>query len=201
MYTQFRAKIAGPTLIMHNGQTADPLNGYAKLMKSITGNRKKTDADYERLARIEYEAGLYLNSNKQVILPSRVIEAALVEGAKTQKQGQQALAGLFVDADAVLEYAGGPLTVEKLINSEAHRLCVPVVVGQAKTMRTRPMFADWSIEFLVSINTDIADERSLRQWIEKAGGLKGLGDWRPRYGRFELKAFAAASVPANLKVA
>lgn len=197
MYQTFNVTIGGPTLIMHNGQTADPLNPYAKLMKTITANRKKTDADYERLASIEFEAGLYLNKQKAVVLPSRVLESTIVEGARTQKEGQQALAGMFVDADAEFNYDGGPLSVEKLIASPDHRLVVPVVVGQAKTMRTRPMFKDWTASFPVSINTDIANPERLKQWLEKAGGLKGIGDWRPRYGRFVLKELTEVKAKAK----
>jgi hypothetical protein len=101
-YLQYECELSGDSLIMHNGQTADPLNSFSKAMKEISGKRKKTDADFEALANIEYQAGLYLNAKGQVIIPSRVLESVLVEGAKKSKEGKLALSGMFVDTDAIL---------------------------------------------------------------------------------------------------
>ena len=44
-YQKIQVTIGGDKLIMHNGQTADPLNKYAKLLKAVTSDkaRKKTD--------------------------------------------------------------------------------------------------------------------------------------------------------------
>ena len=41
-------------MLLHNGQMANPLNKWAKLMKQISSKRAKTDADYEEMARIEF---------------------------------------------------------------------------------------------------------------------------------------------------
>lgn len=47
-------------LLMHDNKAANPLNPYAKAMKALTGKRKKTDDDLAEIARIEWEAGLYI---------------------------------------------------------------------------------------------------------------------------------------------
>lgn len=188
-YIKHRVTIGGTTLLMHNGQTADPLNKFAKAMKAVSGKRKKTETDYEELARIEYEAGLYLNSKSQVILPSRVLEAHICEAARKSKEGKQALAGLFVDNDAILNYEGGPMTVKQLIASDAHRLVVGVRVQQSRVMRTRPLFTDWTATFDVSLLADAANSDSLKQWLVAGGVMVGLGDYRPRYGRYDVRKF------------
>ena len=90
-YKQYLVELAGDSLIMHSGQTADPLNHFTKALKEISSKRKKTDADFEAMANIEYQAGLYLNKNREVIIPSRVLESVLVEGAKKSKEGKIAL--------------------------------------------------------------------------------------------------------------
>ena len=54
-------------MIVHNGQTADPLNRFAKELKQVTGKRKKVDSDYEELARIEFYAGLYMGKDGPII--------------------------------------------------------------------------------------------------------------------------------------
>lgn len=188
-YLKHKVTIGGSTLLMHNGQTADPLNKYAKALKAVTSDkaRKKTDEGIIEMGRIEMEAGLYLNAKKQVILPSRVIEAHLAEAARKTKEGKVALAGMFVDTDGVLEYEGGPLSVAKLLDSEAHRLTCAVVVGQAKVMRVRPLFTNWTSSFEVSILEEMAGTSTLETWLRNGGNFVGLGDWRPRYGRYAVK--------------
>ena len=200
-YQQFSVSVAVPSLIMHSGQTADPLNRYAKAMKALSGKRAKTDADHEALARLECEAGLYLNGKGEVIIPGRVIEAMIAEGAKKSKEGKIALSSTFVDNDPVISYDGGPLTVEQLLDSDQHRLAVPVRVGQAKVVRTRPIFRDVRFTFLVSLETSLANEAQLRRWIEAGLNQVGIGDWRPRHGRGELISFGLAQQPEFLKAA
>lgn len=202
-YAKYRVTIGGSTLLMHNGQTADPLNKYSKAMKEITADRqrKKTDEGIAELARIEYEAALYLNAKRQVILPSRILEAHISEAARKTKEGKVALAGMFVDTDGILEYEGGPLTVEKLLDSEEHRLTVPVCVNGSRVVRTRPLFRNWKTTFEVSILEEMVSANSLKTWLENGGNFVGIGDYRPRYGRYELLKFEAAAQPKKLKAA
>ena len=194
-YTQYDVVLQGDSLIMHNGQTADPLNPFSKAMKEISGKRKKTDTDYEAMANIEFKAGLYVDAKNNVIIPSRVLEATLVVGAKKSKEGPLALSGMFVDTDATFTYDGHPMTLDELLNSPEHRLCVAVRVGMAKVMRTRPHFKNWTAKFKVSLNSDVANEGQLRRWVEDAGAYVGIGDYRPRHGRYEIGEFAAAKKP------
>lgn len=190
-YIKHRITIAGEKLIQHNGQTADPLNKYTKAMKTITSDRalKKTDEGIAELMKIEFEAGLYLNAKKQVIIPSRILEAHIAEAARKTKEGKSALAGMFVDTDAILAYDGGPLTVKELIASDEHRLTVGVGVNNARIMRTRPLFSNWSATFDVSVLSEMAGSKTLETWITNGGKFVGIGDYRPRYGRYEIQQF------------
>jgi hypothetical protein len=147
------------------------------------------------MANIEYQAGLYLNNKGQVIVPSRVLESVLVEGAKKSKEGKLALSGMFVDTDGILEYEGGALSVKQLLDSPEHRICVAVRIGMSKVMRTRPHFKNWRTTFKVSVNEQVANEAQLKRWLEDAGAYVGIGDWRPRHGRYELENFNAVRQP------
>jgi hypothetical protein len=189
MYAQFDVSFSLSSFISHSGQTADPLNRYAKALKEVSSKRKKTEADFEQLAKIEFEAGLYLNKAGQVIIPGRVIEAALAEGAKKSREGKAALSSTFVDNDPVIEYDGGPLSLQELLLSEEHRLAVPVRVGTARVVRTRPIFHNVRGTFRVSLETSLANEAQLRRWIDDALNQVGIGDWRPRHGRGEVTNF------------
>lgn len=196
-YVKVSVTIGGDQLIMHNGQMSDPLNMYAKRLKEVTADRarKKTDEGILEMGRIECEAGLYLNSKKQVILPSRVLEAHISEAARKTKEGKLALSGMFVDTDGVLSYAGGPLTVAQIVDSEEHQLRLPVVVGQAKVMRVRPYFKDWSATFQVSVLEEVVSPSRLQTWLLNGGAFVGLCDYRPRYGRYELRKFEIMKAP------
>lgn len=194
-YQSYKVETMLSTFISHNGQTADPLNAYAKAMKEVSSKRKKSEADFARLAEIEYEAGLYLNKNREVIIPGRLFEALIAEGAKKSKEGKIALSSTFVDCDAVISYDGGPLTVDELIQSDYHRLSVGVRVGQAKVIRTRPIFHNVRAAFDVSLETSLANESQLRRWIVDGLNQVGMGDWRPRHGRGEMTVFERAVVP------
>jgi len=65
---QYKLSASAPVL-MHNGQTADPLNKWSKSIKEISSKRNKVESDYEEMARLEFMAGLYLDANGP-ILPS-----------------------------------------------------------------------------------------------------------------------------------
>ncbi len=198
MYKKFKAVIHLADLIQHNSQLANPLNQIARAMKEISGKRNKTEADHAKLAELEFRGSLYLNAQGEVVLPGRLLEAGIHAGAKKHKQGPSALAAVFVDNDPVIEYDGGPLSVDELLESDAHRLVVPVKVGQARVMRTRPIFHNVRAEVALSLDTEICDPDALRLWLESMLNRVGIGDWRPRHGRGELVSFKAVKAPVEV---
>ena len=189
-YERYKATIKGSTLVMHNGQTADPRNQFSVAMKQISKKRVKADEDYDGMANLEFQAGLYINKDRKVVIPGRVFEAALVNGAKKTKEGKVALACMFVDNDAVLQFEGDTKTLEELAADPKYSLCVAVKIGQAKVMRTRPFFEDWRATFEISIDTSNMAEMQLERWLKDCGTSVGICDWRPRHGRFEIVEFS-----------
>jgi len=158
-------------------------------MKAITSNRKKTDADIDELARLEFMGGLYLNKYKRVILPKHVVEACLIGrggAARKEKSGQAAAAGLFVPDDALLEY-DGPEDPEELWKDERFVFEAMVKVQTSKVARTRPIFDEWSAYISILYNEDLLNESQIIRWMDVAGAEVGLCDWRPRYGRFDVE--------------
>lgn len=173
-------------LLLHNGQLADPGNNFTQAIKKISGKRKKVDADFEEMARLEFLGGLYTN-NGNVVIPGFVIEASLIGrggAARSEKMGRVAASSVFIPEDSVLEY-DGPKTPDKLWEDESFRHKSLVKVGQARIMRTRPYFAEWTAETEVLYNPDVVDREMVIHWMEYAGDYVGLCDWRPRFGRFD----------------
>lgn len=173
-------------LIVHNGQLADPLNKYSRLLKDVTSKRKKTDADHEEMARIEFEGGLYWDDKEGPVMPQDCIEATICAGAKKSRIGKDVQAAVFVKDDVVPIRYDGPRTVEGLWKDRARFVMRKAVkVTTSKVMRTRPMFpTGWKITFTVDFDDSIINEAAIKKAMIDAGALVGLCDWRPRFGRF-----------------
>ena len=169
-------------LIMHNGQLADPLSVHAKQSKQISSKRKKTDADHEQMAKIEFLGSLYM-TDKGPALPAENIEACLIDGAKKVRRGPDAKAGLYCLQHAPLVYKG-PKDPEKLWEDKKFRNRVGARVQRARIMRTRPIFNIWSVVVHLEFEDEILNQSDVVEFAQKAGSVVGIGDWRPKYGRF-----------------
>ncbi len=182
--TEFHIRGITP-LLMHNGQLADPLNEYAQALSRLTKKRNKTDDDHRAARRAEWIGGLYVDENGEPCLPGEVIEGALTDGAKTLKLGQAAKGGLIVDGNFALVYKG-PRAADELWEHGGFKKLAGVKVQKARVIRCRPMFAEWACRFTVEWDPElIKNERQLGEIVECAG-RKGIGDWRPKFGRFEV---------------
>jgi len=169
-------------LLMHNGQTADPTNKWAKALKQVSSKRVKTDADYEEMARIEFLASLYMDANGP-ILPPNMIDAVIVNAAKKSKEGQVAKSGCFCLNVARLDY-DGPRITDELVADDNFRFVAIVRVGMARVARTRPVFREWSANVRLHIEPTLVNVARVDEWMRVAGTQIGIGDWRPQYGRF-----------------
>lgn len=173
-------------LLMHNGQLADPLNKFAREMKRVSGKRKKVEADHEELAKLEWHGSLYMHSG-QPCLPGEMIEAAFISAAKKSRLGQQAKAGIISDGFWRIEYPDAPRSLDELWADENYRLSVGVRVQSSRVIRTRPIFRDWSAEISIDFLPDQFDRGNVIETVAVCGRLVGLGDWRPRFGRFRVE--------------
>lgn len=167
---------------MHNGLMADPANKYTREMKAISGKGKKTEADHEEMARIEFYGGLYMNENGPII-PLHVIESTVIAGAKKSKDGIKAKSGVFCLKDAELEY-DGPRTAAELWADGSYRFSALVRVMSARIVRTRPIFKEWAATIELSVEDTVVSPSAVDGWLTAAGTQVGIGDWRPQHGRF-----------------
>lgn len=184
-YNRLNFRITGVSpLVMHNGQLANPMNRFAKDIRSISGKRRKTEADYEELARLEWLGALYLSSGEPC-LPGELVEGCIVRGAVSKKRGKQAKAGVLCLGAFPLQYEG-PRKPLELWEREDFRLTAGVKVGASRVMRTRPIFRDWAADIEVRFNPALLNGSEVAEFLIAAGELEGIGDWRPRFGRFEV---------------
>jgi len=167
---------------MHAGRLADPLDPIAQDLAKITAKRPKTIADLQEIGRREWFGSLWLEGGKPCI-PGEALEATFIDAARTRRRLRAARAGLMVSNAALLEHEG-PSSLDELWRSESFRLRHPVRVGNSKTMRTRPRFGSWGAEFEVTFLASLLDRAEILELYAVAGFSVGLGDWRPRYGKF-----------------
>lgn len=172
-------------LLMHNGQTADPLNKWSKLIKQISSKRQKTDSDHEEIARLEFLASLYMSIDGPVI-PSYMVDAVLVAGARKTKEGTIAKSAVFCTEHSPLQYAG-PRTADDLWADERFRFSSIVRVQNARIARMRPKFDEWSAVVSVKYEPSLVNASRIDEWFNVAGSQIGLGDWRPQHGRFDVQ--------------
>lgn len=172
-------------MLMHNVQLSDPLNEWTKHCKKISSKRNKTDADHEELSKREFKGSLYLDEDGEPCIPDYVLEACIIEGAKKFKLGKQARAGIYVTNHAKLVY-DGPKNPDKMYK-EGYCLRTSVKVQRNRVIRTRPKIpTGWEAEFTVNIIDDVISENDVSRAIKRAGEVAGVGDWRPKFGLFEI---------------
>jgi hypothetical protein len=197
---EYKVRIVGVRpLILHNVQLADSLNDYTKRINELTAapaKVKKTEEHQMKLARIEFEGSMYLGPKGEQTMPGENIMRAIRDGGAEQRNGKRLEAVVQVAEDAVpIEYEG-PRDVEELFNAKGpggyvfrfRKQAKPR--GQGVVLRTRPRFPEWALSFTLRLVLGAGiGEKNIRDALEDAGQLKGLGDWRPRYGLFVVDTF------------
>lgn len=172
---------------MHNGRLCDPLDEFSRAMQKISRKRNKTDADHEHLAKLEFLGSLWLAGEPlRPVLPGEAIQACLIEGAKKVRSGPAAKAGLLCENHAVLEY-DGPADAHALWECDKFRLRSRCKIKQNRVIRTRPIFWHWSARVTMEYEDTLLDADQLYEFATRAGFEVGIGDWRPRYGRFRVE--------------
>ncbi len=170
-------------LLMHSARLADPWDDTARAMKKISAKRKKTDDDHLEMARLEFMGSMYWDGDHFVI-PAQNWESAIIEAAKKTKQGPLAKSGVMVPSPTVVK-AQGPKTPEARWAAKCFDRR-PAKVGASRIMRTRPKFDHWSTTLTVQFDPEILDKGDLCSMVALLGRQIGIGDYRPKFGRFEV---------------
>jgi hypothetical protein len=179
-------------LLMHNGRLADPLDEFSQKLKELNRPKDKTPAQYQEIERVEYEGGLYMDDELGICQPTDNLWACIIRGARKARLGKAAESSLIVEgipgkghASAVrLEYSG-PKTAEGMFANKKFVSRVGIRIQKSRIMRVRPMIpAGWKLHFQVKFDPEVIKASDALKAMLDAGSLIGLGDWRPRYGRF-----------------
>ena len=181
-------KISGKSpFLMHSDRFANPLDPLAKAHKELTSKRKKTDDDHIAIARSEFIGGCYWRKDRGFFLPAQNLDACLIAAAKMQKLGTHFKRGVQVVEDELPFLGFEKKTPEQLWDNPDFIDCRGVKVGTSKIMRYRPIFRTWSMVANVAVDEEVVNINEVKKAITDAGALIGLGDYRPRFGRFNVE--------------
>lgn len=175
-------------LIMHSLQGLDPQNPLTRRAKEINAKRtKKTDADLEELVEIDFMQGCYYSKDPGFYIPAPNVLACIRDGAKAERKGKNVESGFVVLGEKIplILPMNEPQTPDGRFKAGLFNQA-GVRVSQARVLRTRPIFHDWAMEFQALMDTGVLNGQDLQRAIVTAGLRKGLGDWRPAFGRFRL---------------
>lgn len=174
-------------LVMHNSRLVNPFDEYTRQLKSLTSKRGKTEDDLLAIAAIEFQGSLYFTDGLGPVIPRKMLFANVVNGAKFDKKGASVpRSGIMFDQkDYKLDY-DGPRTRDGLWGDGQSQYCLYTEVGvqQAKVMRMRPVFNEWSLTFTVELDTSVLSADQFAAAVTKGGKFVGLGDWRALNGRY-----------------
>lgn len=183
--TRIRIKGDRP-LLQSNQRMINPLDEHSILLKKLAAKRNKTDEDLKAISKAEFVGRLYYSGALGgVYVPDEWIESCIRDGARKSKKGKVATASVYTTERGFPLIYEGPRTPDDLFAAGSEFVDIRAVrVSQARLMRTRPIFQVWSLEFSVQWDPLSLDSEQLIDWIEIAGRVVGMGDYRPKYGRF-----------------
>lgn len=176
--------IDGSALLMHNARLSDPLDEYARKIKKVSGKRKKTEEDHQEMADLEWLGGIYHDIDLGPFVPGQNIERCLCDAAKKIKLGTVVKSALVIESNINALAYDGPRELSVLAADGNYRHRGSAKVGTARVMRTRPYFRQWATYADGQYDNTQLDMDQLVEIVDIAGRIIGLGDWRPRFGRF-----------------
>ncbi len=179
-------------LLMHNGDLADPTNYYTKKISEINSKHhsKRTEADEEKRSEYEFQGGLYFDDEVGLNIPDFVIEGCVREGATVNSNGKKVVAGLQCNGLINPLIYDGPNTRDGLYKDKRFVDRRRVRLDKKSTLiRTRCRIDNWQLSFELLIIEDVISIDDVERAVVSAGRLKGLCDYRPKFGRFVVDKF------------
>ena len=173
MEERFRVVVRGVSpLLMH------------RMSNEPNTKSKKSGATYDndKLA----EEALYKDDKGKVCQPALHFESAMIKSATNYRipgQGKKT----FKDA-----FKGGIFVEPSMIKHKFPKWEVDlqsVVIQRARIIRARPRFDKWELEFTILCIDERITEQTIKDVLSDVGKFAGIGDFRPRFGRFEVIKF------------
>lgn len=166
----------------------------ATLEEMASGATKKTGTpDYTQ----EWRKALYVNNNG-VFQPASHIEGALVKAAvayKIKGGGRKTYkdlfrAAVFVTPEEIPHNIPEPKELDTDADKELYLDMRPVVIQRSRIVRIRPALkSGWQLDFEIEVLDEQIATDLVHDVLSHAGKVVGIGDYRPKFGRFIVTHF------------
>ena len=110
----------------------------------------------------------------------------MIAGGKLSKMGTLLKRSCEVLDERCKLLYDGPRDVEGLWN-EGFYDARSVKVQASRLMRYRPLFTKWAAECEIVYDSEAIDRAVIIKSLEDAGTFCGVGDYRPKFGRFSVE--------------
>lgn len=146
----------------------------------------------------EWRDYFYANGDDEIYQPAVHFEGAMVKAAVNFKiQGKRGKtykdlfkAAVFVTPDEIPHGVKVPDELDTDGDNPLYLDMRPVVVNRARVVRIRPTFKPgWELEFTIEVIDDQIPVEIVQDVLTLAGKTVGVGDFRPRFGRFNVVRF------------
>jgi len=188
--------ITKPRIYLVTIQGMDSLlfNKMPDLGKPKTEDADQSKIDRTELERLTWREKSYYDESGMVYMPGENIHECLKEGSqywgqKIQGEGNKTYTdvvksavicesmnfGIHKDSEEIIPFG-------KMVNGNPSK----GKKSGSKVYKIRPLLRPWGGEFKMHVFDARLLPAILKTIISYAGAFRGLGDWRPIYGRFEL---------------
>ena len=182
-------KVRGVSPLLQN---RFPMPDYEDMGKG--GHTQTGSRDY----REQWRDSLYVTRDGEIYQPAVHFERSMVKAAVNFKiQGKRGKtykdlvsSSVFINPEEILHGIKNPDELDTDADKPLYLDLRPVVIQRARVPKVRPAFkSGWELEFVIDVIDDQMPQEMLKDILEYAGRAVGVGDYRPRFGRFQVVRF------------
>lgn len=158
------------------------IKGIAPLLMSRYNDEEKTQKKTDVWdIKTEVDGAVYYDEKIGYYAPSTWIEASIREASKGFKgKGRSSLKGIIL---ATVFCDEEKISLKKKYDEVDSRFAR---IQHNGIVRHRPRWNTWELEFTLNFDADRIAKETLLEIISEAGLMKGIGDYRPKFGRFKV---------------
>lgn len=164
------------------------IEGTAPLLQNKIPDLEGTEKKGEGKDNAEQCENKLYKINEKIVQPAIHIEQALIKvsgGIKQKGQGKKSFKDLFKGSVFIK-----PEYIEHEFQKwEIHKSTCVIPATKGRITRYRPILPKWKLTFEIEVLDDRLTTDVLKLALDEAGRVNGLGDYRPRYGRFIITKF------------
>lgn len=161
------------------GTTPLLLNRFYDPEAATNGTRSSITGD-KGTPREQAEKKLYTDNDGELCIPQPNLFRCLIDAGKYFKVGKSKVTTIkssIIPSCVDLQGISIPIVHKEPWDVDTRPVRIPATGG--RILAHRPSFNDWSLSFVIDLDTAVLSEKFLREIMDKAGKAIGLGDFRP----------------------